>query len=440
MRRRMTDRLDSWKAIAEYLQRTERTVRRWEQELGLPVRRVSGERGRSVFAYVSEIDQWLKDTRPDAANGDAANGNGHDAAPPAQPVARPAVGRRAPYIALGVVSVVVIAAVAWRAARSSASEMPLQLSHTPSAIVASDAAGAEQWRYAFPAGTRAELVYAHPESVEPRRQPETGFLAAAGLFVNTMDESVRGGELIWLTPGGALQRSFSFDDRLAFGAGTYGAPWGITDFRDDDKGGSGRIAVSAHHYTWWPGIVAVLDSQWQRQGTFVNAGWIERVHWLSPDRLLVAGFSNPIDGGMVALLDANAPAGTSPDTGDARFSCTTCDAGQPLRYVVMPRTEVNRAAQARFNRARLQIFPDRILVHTLEMTVSEIEFADALYEFTPSLDLITASFSTRYWQMHKELEEQGKLDHAREQCPDRDGPREIRVWEPATGWTRTAIR
>ena len=44
MRRRMTDRLDSWKAIAEYLQRTERTVRRWEQELGLPVRRVSGER------------------------------------------------------------------------------------------------------------------------------------------------------------------------------------------------------------------------------------------------------------------------------------------------------------------------------------------------------------------------------------------------------------
>src|SRR3972149_6759384 len=71
-----SDRLDSWKAIADHLGREVRTVRRWEQKLGLPVRRVPGGRGHSVFAYVSEIDAWLKANPP--AHLATANGNGED--------------------------------------------------------------------------------------------------------------------------------------------------------------------------------------------------------------------------------------------------------------------------------------------------------------------------------------------------------------------------
>src|SRR6266542_3475539 len=53
------DRLDSWKAIAHYLQRDVATVRRWEKTSGLPVRRVPGGSSRAVFAYVSELEAWL---------------------------------------------------------------------------------------------------------------------------------------------------------------------------------------------------------------------------------------------------------------------------------------------------------------------------------------------------------------------------------------------
>ena len=49
------DRLDSWKEIATYLKRSVRTVIRWEQELGLPVRR--HETG-GVYASRPEIDAW----------------------------------------------------------------------------------------------------------------------------------------------------------------------------------------------------------------------------------------------------------------------------------------------------------------------------------------------------------------------------------------------
>jgi Tol biopolymer transport system component len=52
-------RLDSWKDIARYLKKHERTVIRWEKKNGLPVHRVPGEGNQAVFAYVDEIDAWL---------------------------------------------------------------------------------------------------------------------------------------------------------------------------------------------------------------------------------------------------------------------------------------------------------------------------------------------------------------------------------------------
>ena len=38
----------------------------------------------------------------------------------------------------------------------------------------------------------------------------------------------------------------------------------------------------------------------------MHPGWIEYVRWLAPNRLVIAGFSNAHDGGMVALLDPTA--------------------------------------------------------------------------------------------------------------------------------------
>lgn len=57
-----SDVLQSWKDISKYLERDIRTCHRWERELGLPVHRVDEKSLRSkVFAYKSEIDQWLRE-------------------------------------------------------------------------------------------------------------------------------------------------------------------------------------------------------------------------------------------------------------------------------------------------------------------------------------------------------------------------------------------
>ena len=51
-------RIESWRGIAAFFGRDERTVQRWEKERLLPVHRADGERG-SVFAYKSELLVWL---------------------------------------------------------------------------------------------------------------------------------------------------------------------------------------------------------------------------------------------------------------------------------------------------------------------------------------------------------------------------------------------
>ncbi len=51
------ERLDSWKEIAGYLKRDERTVRRWEKD-GLPVHRHRNKKKAAVYAYRPEIDAW----------------------------------------------------------------------------------------------------------------------------------------------------------------------------------------------------------------------------------------------------------------------------------------------------------------------------------------------------------------------------------------------
>ena len=52
--------LESWKQIAHYLDRSERTVRRWEANEALPVHRRGHEKQDTVFAYKHEIEAWSR--------------------------------------------------------------------------------------------------------------------------------------------------------------------------------------------------------------------------------------------------------------------------------------------------------------------------------------------------------------------------------------------
>lgn len=54
-----TGTLNSWKEIAQYLDRGVRTIQRWEHGLGLPVHRIGKGKRSPVFATATELNFWL---------------------------------------------------------------------------------------------------------------------------------------------------------------------------------------------------------------------------------------------------------------------------------------------------------------------------------------------------------------------------------------------
>lgn len=415
------ERLDSWKAIADYLHRDLATVRRWEKGLALPVHRVAGT-GRSVFAYTDEIDSWLSASR----SGVAAVMPG--APPPGPP--------RRPWLGLGLTVSVLALVVSLTARPGTIAAGDLRMEVTEAGVVARDAAGFEQWRYGFPA-TYKTVVPRDPVLVTGGATPGVYFVTSTR--GRQVEDRIEGGALTLLDLRGNLQQSFSFDDVVTFQGQRFSAPWAVTSFAVNEGATPNQIAVAAHHYTWDPGLVTILDAQWRRRGTFVHAGWVEVVRWVGPDRLVIGGFSNAHDGGMVSLLDSNALDGQGPEPWGSRHHCDSCGSAGPLRMFVFPRSELNQVTASRFNRVLLSTGPDHITVHTIEVP-SDGGDGEALYEFTPALDLVSARFSDRYWEQHRALEAAGKISHPRAQCPDRDGPRSIRAWTAAAGWSIVPAR
>lgn len=65
-------RLDSWKEIAVFFGRDERTVKRWEKTRSLPVHRLPGNQRGGVFAYSHELTQWLNSESAESDNSDGS--------------------------------------------------------------------------------------------------------------------------------------------------------------------------------------------------------------------------------------------------------------------------------------------------------------------------------------------------------------------------------
>jgi len=418
----MNRRLDSWKAIAEYLGRDAATARRWEKTLGLPVKRVAGGAGRSVFAYTDDIDAWLASscgatTQPLAAPAPPVS------APPTPlsiPEPPPAIRRAAaPRAVAAAALAVTLLGTAWWATSSRAATAPLRVTVDEHRIAAADERGVERWHRDFPANTQTVL----PSFTNPVRvvggDSQTIYVGTS--YRSQLPEGpIEGGELAAFDASGERRHVFSFGDEIRMRGTTFGAPWALTDFAVAEADGNEAIAVAAHHYMWSPSVVTVLDREWRRRGTWTHDGWIESLKWVEPRRLVAAGFDQERNGGFAALLDA--------------------ETMTPLRMVVMPRSEINVVTASRFNRAILQPVNGRIIARTVEMSDEVSQGAiDVIYEFTRSLDLVNVSFSGRYWEMHRSLELQGKLRHSQSECPDRRRPREVAVWEPSTGWRTRAV-
>jgi Fe-S-cluster formation regulator IscX/YfhJ len=433
-------RLNSWKEIAEYLQREVRTVARWEKEFGLPVHRVGGGKGRSVFAYTREIDAWLERGIPKDSQVVSVDPVPHETPllPNLQPSQEP---RRffSKWLLLAVASVLVSVVLLWtsNAAGSDIARVRLLEGN----LTAYDADHKPLWTTAFD-NDGIGLLPA-PLDLNGDGRKEVVAFRAGGSFSGGIKPD--GGELTAFSGNGDRLWSFKPGLVLKFGDQEYGGPWPGNAWTVVNSVPP-TFALAVHHYTWWPGVVNTLDSSGRVLGVFVNSGWITSLASIEQGakaRILAGGINNGKDSAILAVLDPLLPSATSPEAPGSEYECTSCSPGKPVGYFVFPRSELNRSSLSKYNQViAIEPLSDRILVHVQEVDPGRINapsIAEAIYEFGPDLQPRGVRFSDQYWALHRHLEKEGMLHHGRDTCPERMRPRVIQTWSQQSGWQDLSI-
>jgi TolB-like protein/Flp pilus assembly protein TadD len=105
---RSSERLDSWKEIASYLNRDVTTVQRWEKREGMPVHRHLHDKRGSVYALTTELDAWRSARKPGTTSQEEPDGYPRSAQPSEN--AEPARGRSYWPLLAGAALAVVVAA------------------------------------------------------------------------------------------------------------------------------------------------------------------------------------------------------------------------------------------------------------------------------------------------------------------------------------------
>lgn len=423
-------RLDSWKEIAHYLGRDVRTVIRWE-ERGLPVHRIPGGKISRVFAFPDELDEWLR-TGP--ANGYAAPLSQDPTAP-----APPATANRAGHVGGLVVALAGVAALVLIAARTriGPDPVPRRLEVSGGQLLAYDAGSSRPlWAKRLDEG-HMSTSWGRWHAIQDLDDDGRDEILTA-VQVHQRNSTEHAGVLSRLAADGREDWSLRITDRLRFGKNEYGPPWPTDDFVVYRADGETRIAWLVHQFTWWPGLLVSVNAKGERRGIFVNSGWLRAVQPSVDGRyLFVSGISNSRRAYILAVLDARRPTGRSPEPSGAETECVSCPAGEPLHYIVLPRTEVGQTQPFPANGPSIQTFEDgSVQVQTHESDAGPI--ATVVFTFTPNATLQGMQFNDAYLERHRHLEAIGGLTHTDLDCPERRGL-VAQHWTPVSGWRQARV-
>lgn len=376
-------RLSGWKEIASHLGRGVRTVQRWEDDYGLPVRRLGFGKGETVFAFSDEVDDWFVTSQADSARADSAGGAAdpiegtesseegeRDDAPASTGNGTQLIPRRRRWrgwaLAVAIVGAVVVGVVGYyfatrvwvrplgtpgatatRAGHVSAEPASVHVDFD--AVVALDSNGSEIWRHRFgfqlsmheygpgvpDAGSRLGiadidgdahrevLIITWPQQLSGEHQPT--------LFVFGRD--------------GSLRWSYSMDARavVQYGSEQFTGPWTVAGwFMTAAPEDQARRAlwVASHHGVMFPATLQRLNPMTGVPLTsYWSDGYILSVNLATVggrQRLLVGTCNNETRGAALAVLDAGRPNGAAPSQ-LSKYRCANCPAGEPLEFIVFPK-------------------------------------------------------------------------------------------------------
>ncbi len=438
------DRLESWKEIAGFIGRSERTAMRWAQRRGMPVSQLPGGKGGGVYASRAEIATWMG-RHPNPESESQIESHVH-------PQKALLQRRWSRLSAAGVLAALVLGLVLISSSRPILHpKLPSRVRFTENGFAVLDEADHEVWNHSFTRRLDGSIV-AHSQPLQSlvriddfRGDGDREVLVVAPLRNGPNPDDLFQVEVDLFSSRGKLLWSYVPQKSFQFGKHTLEGPWGVYDVFVSEQGAKKTIWISAIQYVWGNTFVAQLDPITGSDSVrFVNTGIIYKLNEMKTVRgtfLLAAGFNNEYDSGVLAVIDETKPFAASPQTPGTRHQCVNCPAGAPDYYFVFPRTEINKVKKAPEDPVRSVNVTDG----GLEIFKSELETVEgpkAIYYFRigPNLEPVSLRYDSGYDMLHRDLSAQTKLDHSLENCPERLNPKPVRLWTPNGGWAELRFK
>lgn len=430
------ERLNGWKEIAAFFNRSVRAVQRWERELKLPVRRITTERGATVYALRSELQDWLSRMEQGVA------WESGFATPSASPRSDHPLRLMPPMgLALGIVLGVALVGVFL--SRGEEKIPVVKAVHLSGQYVqALGVDGTPLWEHDI--GFEARLHDADGRRPVPLMVDLDGDGAEEVLVAvragADQDAMARSDTLFCFSADGRLLWSYSLPEIANSFRGTrFPGPTRFLAWTPDDSGG---VWIAINHHTWWPTVLVRVDAQGRAEVKYVQSGGIYALTFWRAEGdkgyLVAGGIDNERRLASVAVLDADGPPAVSPQSPGSDFYCDGCAQGAPEAYILFPRSEVGRL-YLRYPYSivdSLARVGNDIRVAILE----EAEHFSALYHLiSPDLTVKTLAPSDSYVEAHERLQQNGQLDHRFEQCADRERLKDVVIWRPSSGWRPSAM-
>lgn len=379
----------SWKEIAEHLGVNVRTAQKWEQDLGLPVRRMPGAKGR-VSADRAEIVAWQQRTKVKPGRWESVRF-----------LQRYAVAA----------TVAAVAAGGWGLAERIERwwpRTPLSFRVERTALVAQDAQGRERWRYAFGSpvtdyqgalASGIRLVWS--DDLDGDGKSEV-------LFVHRSPDHLQD-SLHCLDEKGKPRWRYVPGREVRTGKGLFKPPFSIRDLAVvSGRNGERWVAVSSSHPIYYPGGIFLLDAQGRVVGEYWHDGVFSRINAADLDNdgdgeIYASGTNSAEKTGTLVVLDPRQMRGpTAARESDPNYQIQGYPLARERARILFPRSRLNRTLQAYSEARRVWLSPHSILVDVLEQW-DTYPRAATIYEFSPELKLERFELTDGFRAYHAEM-------------------------------------
>jgi len=439
------DRLSGWKEIAQFLSSSVRSAQRWEQEAGLPVKRVKTANGQVVYASRAELTAW-------AARFHALPGNGtHEPQPMAQaldehrefpaqiqvPVGHPPKSNRwRRWVAAALIFVSGSAGLGLGVLLPASEASPAVAVYVFGRVAeARDTQGRTVWMHAFDLDVSGvDVVVGLPsamfgtdinadgaaEVIVPVRFP-----VHAGKHVASLRRSdalyafTADGHVLWQA---ALPSSYT----ISCGGEVITGPWQLTAMAVQSGPGPKTVWAAFRHLTLRPSVVLEIAPDGHQAVRYVQAGPILGLaDWTTPEGpalAVVGAMGSPARASLVQLDPRRGVTMMTESVGG--YSCEAPGSVAPMQVTLFPPND-NAFEYPHQWAAATKVMPLEV---GLRVDLSGGAIALIARDGTVS----EVAFSDEYRAQHDQVKRLGRVDHLAADCPALHG--EVRTWTPKDGW------